>query len=728
MSQLLFFLLYNLKQDKEMAIVKRNFPVQGMGCAACVARVQGVLRETKGVISANVSLASNSAQVEYDTAMVKAAEIKKTVQDAGYDLLVSDDADDSDAEDVDSEMQISGEEAALKDYTKLKRTMWLSIILAVAIMIIGLGVVDFKGKQLVLFVLATLSVFVCGRRFISSAWKQLRHFSATMDTLVALSTTIAWLFSVFNMLFPSVWTSRGLSTDLYFDSCSMIVAFILIGRVLEQKARHGTTDAVRKLMGLQPKKVKASVGDIVKVKPGQRIPVDGIVTEGTSFVDESMLTGEPVAVEKMPGSKVYTGTINQKGAFKVRVLKTGNDTMLSSIIKMVKDAQGSKPRIQNIVDKVAAVFVPVIILIAIAAFCYWTFVAVDGGLAKGLLTMVSVLVIACPCSLGLATPTAVIAGIGKGAESGILIKDADSLQIAKNIKKIVFDKTGTLTKGTPTVTDMFWYDESMKGALKSIELFSEHPLAEAILKTLQDAKEEKIECFKAEPGKGVMASYKGERLFVGNHSDAPSRLAEEWEDQGKTLVYFSGEGRLIAVYAISDELKETSFEAVNQLKTMGIEPVMLTGDNEASARAIAFQVGIDKVKAGVLPGEKAGFVSELQKGGEIVAVAGDGINDSAALARADLGIAMGKGSDIAMDAAMVTIVSSDLSRIPDLVRLSRKSTRIIRQNLFWAFIYNIIAVPAAAGLFGFQLNPMIAAACMALSSVCVVTNSLRLRK
>ena len=616
--------------------IRRNFPVQGMGCAACVARVQGTIRNLQGVQECNVSLASNTAQVDYDPKAVTAADIKKAVQDAGYDLIVVE-GDDSDDE-ADSEA-----ERLQEDYLhSLKRDMRLALVLAVLVMLIGMGFRDFPGKGFLLLALAAPVVFWCGRRFISTAWKQALHDSASMDTLVALSILISFFFSVFNLLFPSVWTSRGLEPHLYFESSTMIVAFILIGRVLEEKAKHSTGSAIRELAGLQPKSVNLKPGDKHTVNPGDRIPADGEVTEGESWVDESMLTGEPVAVLKTPGSKVYTGTINQKGSFVMKAEKVGKDTMLSSIIRMVRDAQGSKARIQQTVDKVAAVFVPVIIGISILTLLCWIFLAPSDGITMGLLAMVTVLVIACPCSLGLATPTALTAGIGNCARKGILIKDADSLQIAGKVDTIVLDKTGTITK---------------------------------------------------ELSAGIVPT--SDMDFV-------------------------------------DEVKETSSEAVAELKDLGLDVYMLSGDNADRAGKVAAKVGIDNVISGVLPDSKHEHITALQNEGRKVAMAGDGINDSPALAVADLSIAMGNGTDIAMNASMATIVNSDLKKIPQLIKVSKRTSKIIKENLFWAFFYNILAVPIAAGVLypinGFLLNPMIAAACMALSSVCVVTNSLRLRR
>lgn len=616
--------------------VRRYFPVQGMGCAACVARVQGTIKSLEGVSDCNVSLASNSAQVDYNPKTISPSDIQKAVQDAGYDLIVVE-GDDSD-EEADSEAERQRED----HLRSLQRDARLAIILALLVMLLGMGFGDFPGKGFILWALATPVVFWCGRRFITTAWKQARHGSSSMDTLVSLSILISYLFSVFNLLFPGVWTSRGLEAHLYFESSTMIVAFILIGRVLEEKAKHSTSSAIRSLAGLQPKSVSLNPGDEYSVNPGERIPADGEVVEGDSYVDESMLTGEPVASHKVKGSKVFTGTMNQRGSFVMRAEKVGKDTMLSSIIRMVRDAQGSKAKIQRTVDKVAAVFVPVIMGISVITLLCWIFLAPSDGVAKGLLAMVTVLVIACPCSLGLATPTALTAGIGNCARKGILIKDADSLQIAKDIDTIALDKTGTLTKGLS--------------------------------------------------------------------ADVVPSAEMDFED----------------------EVKETSVEAVAELKKMGLDVFMLSGDNPGRAGKVAAKVGIENVISGVLPDRKHENIKELQHAGKKVAMVGDGINDSPALAVADLSVAMGGGTDIAMNASMVTIVNSDLKTIPELIRMSKRTSKVIKENLFWAFFYNILAVPIAAGILypinGFLLNPMIAAACMALSSICVVTNSLRLKR
>lgn len=709
--------------------VRKNFPVQGMGCAACVARVQGTIRSQKGVSDCNVSLASNSAQVDYDPKVITAADIRKAVQEAGYDLIIVNDGEsDEDAEDEADQL---GDDY----YRSLKADASAAIFLSLLIMSLGMGFKDFPFKGYVLLALTTPVLFWCGRRFIVTAWKQACHFSAGMDTLVALSTLISYFFSLFNLLFPQVWTSRGLTPHLYFESSAMIVAFILLGRVLEEKAKRGTTASIRELIGLQPKSVDLSPGDVFTVRPGDRIPADGIVVRGESYVDESMLTGEPVPNRKSKGDKIFAGTINQKGSFEAKAGKVGRDTMLSSIIAMVRDAQGSKARIQETVDKVAAVFVPVIIAVSVVTLLCWILLDPADGLTRGLMAMVTVLVIACPCSLGLATPTALTVGIGTGARHGILIKDADSLQVAEKIDTVVLDKTGTITEGHPKVVAERWLEHGDEGILLAMELRSEHPLAAAVVAHLHSmnmsVQAAALDSFEAVPGAGIKAKSGGDEYFAGKPVNM-STEASAWVADGCTVISFCTGDRTLAEFAVTDEVKESSAEAVARLRCLGVETVMLTGDNVASARKVAGKVGIGRVEAGMLPGDKAIFIKRLQERGHRVAMVGDGINDSAALAQADLGVAMGRGSDIAIDTAMVTVVSSDLMKLPQVIALSRRTVKVIRQNLFWAFFYNVLAVPVAAGVLypvnGFLLNPMVAAACMALSSVCVVTNSLRLRR
>ena len=634
----------------------------------------------------------------------------------------------------------------------------VALLLSLPIMVISMFFEDISSLKYVLWILATPVVFGLGREFYINAWRQLKHGTSNMDTLVAVSTGIAYTFSVFNLLFPDFWLSRGIEPHIYFEAASVIIAFILLGRLLEERAKQNTSTAIKKLIGLQPKTVIIIVdsdertvpitavqkGDTILVKPGERIAVDGMVVTGESYVDESMLNGEPVPLHKQSGEKVFAGTINQKGTFRFIADKIGSDTMLAQIIRMVQDAQGSKAPVQKLVDRIARFFVPAIISISIIAFVAWIFLAPTNGFTNGLLAMVTVLIIACPCALGLATPTAIMVGIGKGAEKGILIKDAQSLEIAQKIDTIILDKTGTITAGHPIVIESLWENgfEHSRKILYSLEKLSEHPLSDAVVNTLQNEKEISIDKFENVPGKGVKGVVGSQTYYVGNlsllndnHITIASHLQElanKWTQEAKTLVWFADSTQAIAAIALTDEIKQTSAQAISQLQEMGVEVHMLTGDNAISAQAISRKVGINHYKAGVLPNEKAQFIKELQANGKTVGMVGDGINDSAALAQADLSIAMGQGSDIAVDTAMATILSSDLLKIPETIRLSQLTIKTIYQNLFWAFIYNLIGIPIAAGIFysvnGFLLNPMWASAAMAFSSVSVVLNSLRLKR
>ena len=730
-------------------IVQETFPVLGMSCASCSARVEKTLNHQPGVRKAVVNYASAMATVEYDLQNCSPETLQQAVQAAGYDLLIK----------QDENMPDEVEQAHDKKYRALKfRTTW-AIALSVPVMLIGMFFMDMPYANPVMWLLSTPIVFWLGRGFFASAWKQLKHGSANMDTLVANSTGIAYLFSLFNMLFPEFWLERGIHPHVYFEAASVIIAFILLGRLLEKKAKGNTSSAIRKLMGLQPKTVTVITGssserivpieqirpgDIILVKPGERIAVDGIVTEGSSYVDESMLSGEPVAVAKQKDAKVFAGTINQKGSFRFSAEKVGTDTLLAKIIHMVQDAQGSKAPVQQLVDRIAAIFVPVIIGIAVLSFVAWILLDGQNGFTHGLLALVTVLIIACPCALGLATPTAIMVGIGKGAERGILIKDAESLEIAKKIDTVVLDKTGTVTEGKPVVGD--WIQAAQAADTEdifySLEKLSEHPLAEAVVRHFRNARTVKIDNFESITGRGVRGEWNGKTYYAGNRKlleehrisisqslcEGVARLTAD----AQTVIWFADHEKALAIAGITDRIKPTSIQAVSELQSAGIEVYMLTGDNEATAQEIARKAGILHYKAGVLPQEKAAFIGNLQKNGKKVAMVGDGINDSAALAQADLSIAMGGGSDIAMDVAKMTIISSDLTKRPEALKLSKLTVRTIRQNLFWAFIYNIIGVPVAAGVLypvnGFLLNPMIAGAAMAFSSVSVVTNSLRLKR
>ena len=727
-----------------VSTIKNTFPVIGMTCASCASSAESIVKHQEGVINASVNFATGNLTVEYLPNMTDASKLQKAVQSIGYDLLIEEE----------NKQQETLETIHAEKFQKLKtKTVW-AITLSLPVVVIAMFFMDIPYANQIMWAFSTPVVLWLGRDFFINAWKQTKHRSANMDTLVALSTGIAYLFSVFNMLFADFWHQRGLHAHVYFEAAAVIVAFILLGKLLEEKAKGNTSSAIKKLMGLQPKTViviqtdgtekqtaieDVNAGDVILVKPGEKIAVDGMVTSGSSYVDESMLSGEPVPVLKKENEKVFAGTINQKGSFQFKAVKVGKETMLAHIIKMVQDAQGSKAPVQKLVDKIAGIFVPVVIGIAILAFILWFVLGGDNGIVQGLLAAVTVLVIACPCALGLATPTAIMVGVGKGAEKGILIKDAESLELAKKVDAIILDKTGTITEGRPEVTGVQWLnnDDASKDILLSIEKQSEHPLAEAVVKHLDGAAIITLTQFDSITGKGAKADHNNETYFVGNKkllaennitiAEQLQKQANEWGKQSKTVIWFADSKQALSVLAISDKIKETSVEAIRQMQEMGIDLYMLTGDNEATAKAIAEQTGIKHYKAEVLPQYKADFVKELQSKGKVVAMVGDGINDSTALATADVSIAMGKGSDIAMDVAKMTIISSDLTKIPQAIKLSKQTVATIKQNLFWAFIYNLIGIPIAAGILypinGFLLNPMIAGAAMALSSVRVVTNS-----
>lgn len=727
--------------------VKTIFPVLGMSCAACAARVEKVLAHQPGVYAARINYAAANAAVEYDPARTAPGSLREAVRAAGYDLVTGTGAD----------AAAQAELAQAEHLRQLKsRTLW-AMLLALPVMAIAMFFEAMPYAVPAMWLLSTPVVFWLGRGFHIRAWRQLRHGTANMDTLVAVSTGTAYLFSVFNMLFPGFWLARGIEPHVYFEAASMIVAFILLGRLLEERAKGDTAAAIRKLMGLQPETVtladaqgrqrtvplaQVQAGDTVVVKPGERIAVDGTVAEGSSYVDESMLSGEPAAVRKAAGAKVYAGTINQKGSFLFRAERVGAETLLAHIVRMVQEAQGSKAPVQKLVDRIAAVFVPAVIAVALIAFVLWAVLGGDDGFTHGLLAFVTVLIVACPCALGLATPTAIMVGIGKGAGAGILIKDAESLETAKSIGTVVLDKTGTLTEGKPIVTDLLWTgDEQRLGRVfYSMESRSEHPLAEALAERLK-GEGIPISDFENLPGRGVKGGAAGRTYLAGNRLlleengiAAPSHLLREADRlaaAAKTVVWFAEGGEAVGIAAIADRIRPGAAQAVAELRAMGLDVRLLTGDNEATARAIAAEAGITACEAGVLPDGKAAYIRRLQAEGHRVAMVGDGINDSAALAQADLSIAMGQGSDIAMDVAKITIMTPDLGKIADAIRLSAATVRTIRQNLFWAFIYNLIGVPVAAGVLfplnGFLLNPMLAGAAMALSSVSVVANSLRLK-
>ena len=721
-----------------------NLPVLQMTCASCAAGIENKIRSLDGIKNVAVNFAGEHAKIEFDPQKIDLYEIQDAVRSIGYELVITK-----------KSQQDELDEIHRKKYDTLKkRTTW-ALILAVPLIVIGMFLMNMPYANPIMWILSTPVVLWLGRDFFINAWKQAKHRTANMDTLVALSTGTAYLFSVFNMVYPQFWENKGLEAHVYFEAAAVIIAFILLGRLLEERAKGNTSAALKKLMGLQPKTVtierngedieipieQIQINDIVVVKPGEKIAVDGAVVSGESYVDESMLSGEPMAVHKQTNNKVYAGTINQKGSFRFKAEKVGSETMLANIIKMVQDAQGSKAPVQKLVDKIAAIFVPVVIGIAIITAVIWMIFGGESALTHALLAFVTVLVIACPCALGLATPTAIMVGVGKGAENGILIKDAESLELSKKVNAVVLDKTGTITEGKPQVTDEFWTDPSLKSVLVSLEKHSEHPLADAVVSHYKNEKELAVHNFMSITGKGLQGDVNQKSYFAGNlklmnekQVEISSELldrAHTWGAAAKTVIWFADSEKAVAVLAISDQIKASSITAIQQLHDMNIELYMLTGDNESTAKAVSKEAGIDHFKAEVLPHEKVDFVKSLQQQGKVVAMVGDGINDSAALAQADVSIAMGQGSDIAMDVAKMTIISSDLTKIPQSIRLSKQTVNTIRQNLFWAFIYNIIGIPIAAGILypinGFLLNPMIAGAAMALSSVSVVSNSLRLK-
>lgn len=722
-----------------------------MSCASCAVNVETALNKQAGVVKASVNLASQIATLEFNPSVVKPQDLKEVITSIGYDLIIDE------SENAKEEL----ENLQQRRYKSMKsRTIW-AIILSVPLVIISMVFMNIPYAGYIMWALATPIVFWFGRSFFVNAWKQIRHGSANMDTLVSLSTGIAYIFSVFNTLFPEFWQSRGLHAHVYFEASGVVIALVLLGKLLEEGAKANTSSAIKKLIGLQPKTVfkvlsngetreflisKVNPGDIILVRPGEKIPVDGKVTLGSSYVDESMITGEPVPVIKESGSIVFAGTVNQKGSFQFVAEKVGAETLLSQIIRLVQEAQGSKAPVQKLVDKIAGIFVPVVVGISLVTLLIWWMFGGENGFVQGLLSMITVLVIACPCALGLATPTAIMVGIGKGAENNILIKDAEALELAHKMDAIVLDKTGTVTEGKPSVEKIEWRTDEDKlhgiNILCSLERLSEHPLAESVAGYLKESSAPVlITDLVSMTGKGIKGKFNQKQYVAGGLKlineagiKIESRLeefADRWEENAGTVIYFADDKDVLAVLSVTDKIRETSGNAVQQLGKLGIDVWLVTGDNGKTAEAVSKKAGIPNFKAEMMPSEKAEFITSLQKQGKIVGMVGDGINDSQALATADISIAMGKGSDIAIDAAKMTIISNDLSVIPSAIRLSRNTVKTIRQNLFWAFIYNVIGIPIAAGVLypinGFLLNPMIAGAAMALSSVSVVSNSLRLK-
>lgn len=728
-----------------------SLPVLGMTCAGCASSVQSVLAAQDGIENAEVNYATQEVKVVYQPSIIQPLGFRQALQSAGYDLIV----DTVNAREQQAEVQAD-------QYQTLKRKTILAALLSLPVVLIGMFFMDIPYANYYMFALTTPVLFVFGRSFFINAFKQARHQRANMDSLVAMSTGISYLFSVFNTFYHQYWHSRGMHPHVYYEAAAVVIVFVMLGKLLEERAKSNTSSAIKKLIGLQPKTVFLSgpegdkeiaisavkTGDLLLIKPGDKIPVDGTLYSGSSYVDESMISGEPVAVLKEAGNSVYAGTLNQKGSFRFHAERVGGDTLLAQIIRQVQEAQGSKAPVQKSVDKIAGIFVPVVLFIAVLTFGVWLMFGGEYKLSQGLMAMVTVLVIACPCALGLATPTAIMVGMGKGAENGILIRDAEALEIGCKVNTVVLDKTGTLTKGRPVLTSLNWasaYQDNTSyfaGILLAIEQQSEHPLAGAVTGHLstQSLIPAAITSFKSTTGSGVEAIFEDERYFVGSEKYLASGriklsaeftgMVNKFQQDAMTVIYFGNSREVLAVMSIADELKEGSREAVQALLAANIAVYMLSGDHVSTAEAVAGQVGISEYRAAMLPSEKADFIRDLQNRGRIVAMVGDGINDSEALAQADFSIAMGKGSDIAIESAKLTLISSDLRQVPKALKLSAATVKTIRQNLFWAFIYNLIGIPLAAGVLypvnGFLLNPMIAGAAMALSSVSVVSNSLRL--
>ncbi len=716
---------------------KLTLNVHGMTCTGCAASVESMLRAQPGIKTANVNFAAKTAWVNFLPSLITVPQMQEVIRSIGYSLEVPMESPDE------SERR---EKEALRT---LQRNMFLAAIFAAPTVVIGMFFHTMSFAPWIGLVLS-LPVMWAGRQFFINAWKLIRHRTTNMDTLVAMSTGIAFTFSAFNTIYPDFMTSRRFTPDVYYEAGNVIIALILLGRVLEERAKRRAGSAIRSLIGLQPKTVtvlrdghaveidiqNVVPGERIRIRPGERIPVDAVVVSGNSYVDESMLTGEPEPVVKNSGDVVYAGTINQTGQLEIRTAKTGADTVLGQIIRMVQEAQGSKAPVQRLADKVASVFVPTVIVIAFLSAATWF--VLEPGMTRAVVSLVTVLIIACPCALGLATPTAIMVGVGRAAQMGILVKNAESLERARQVTAIVLDKTGTITEGRPEVTRWKWLsdDPSVRQALFTLESHSEHPLAKAVVRYLNGDRATDISDFKTLPGMGVEGNVDGHIVRAGTAEwlhglgvQLDTARIQELESESGTPVLFAHGTRLVALASISDRVKPSSVSAVADLKKMGLDVWMVTGDRPAVAHRVAVSVGIDHVKASVKPSEKAEIVKDLQRQGHVVAMVGDGINDAAALAQADVGIAMARGTDVAMDVAQMTLMHSDLDHVRAAIRISRDTVRVIRQNLFWAFIYNIIGIPIAAGVLypAFTLNPMIAGAAMAMSSVSVVLNSLRLK-
>jgi Cu+-exporting ATPase len=722
-------------------VEEKIIPIQGMHCATCAMTIESSVKEINGIIDVNVDFGSDRARVKYVPSLVSLQEIGENIEKVGYKPLIADEEEFVDREQI----------ARQKEISNLKRKFIFSAVLS-GIILSGMF---FPLPHFLLFILTTPVLFWAGSQFFRGSWGALSHRTTDMNVLITTGTSAAYFYSLAVTFFPGWFERLGSGSSVYYDTAAVIITLVLLGRFLEARQKGKTSEAIRKMMGLRSKTARllkngtevevsideVSVGDNVIVKPGERVPVDGVIQEGNSTVDESMITGESMPVEKKAGDEVIGATINKTGAFIFEATRVGKETALSQIIQLVERAQGSKAPIQRLADRVASVFVPTVISLALITFILW--ILFGPGFAFALMNFIAVLIIACPCALGLATPTAIIVGSGRGAEGGILFKGAESLERASQLKTIVFDKTGTLTEGKPAVTKITPINGFDKRAIlklaASVEKSSEHPLGEAIVrKALEDGIAlDKPENFLAVPGKGVRAEVDGKKILIGKQKwieeEFGIRSSElQTQNSGESQMFVAVDGAAIGRISLRDTIKESSIEAVRELHRFKIETIMLTGDSTETAQMIAREAGIDSVLAEVLPDEKAKEIENLQKDGKVVAMVGDGINDSPALAQADIGIAIGTGTDIAMEASDVTLIKGDLRGVATAIKLSKRVIRTIKQNLFWAFFYNILGIPIAAGLlypfFGILLKPVYAALAMSMSSVFVVSNSLRLKR
>ena len=745
------------KSGYDVGTASVEIPIQGMHCASCVQAIEKALLQEKGITKASVNLASEKAKIDYIPSLISLPEIKKVIEQTGYKVLKL--PEEGELEDLESKIRE-------KEYRKLRTKFFVGTILGLIIFFGSMPhwfpwIPSFLNNFFVLWILATPVQFWIGRQFYRGAWSAFRHRNADMNTLIAVGTSAAYLYSVAATVFPSFFESGGINPDVYFDTSAMIIVLILFGRLLEARAKGHTSDAIKKLIGLQPKTARVKrgkqdkdiaiedvvVGDEILVRPGEKIPVDGIILGGKSTVDESMITGESMPVNKEAGDEVIGASLNKTGSFWFQASRVGKDTALARIIKLVRDAQGSKAPIQRLADVIASYFVPVVISIAIATFVIWFNFGPTPALTFSLLNFVAVMIVACPCALGLATPTAVMVGTGKGAENGILIKGGESLETAHKIDTIVFDKTGTLTKGEPEVTDLLagsaFSEEKILQVTASIEKMSEHPLGEAIAKKAEERKITLLEPddFHVIQGRGIESKIDGKNVLIGSENLMEEKnvdvhdfksMAADFSKEGKTPVYVALQGKAAGLVAVADTLKDDAIRALEKLKAEGIDVIMLTGDNRRTAQAIAKKAGIASVIPEVLPADKVKHIHRLQSKGKKVAMVGDGINDAPALAQADVGIAIGSGTDVAMEAADITLIRDELTGVVKAIALSQQTIKVIKQNLFWAFFYNTLGIPIAAGIlypfFGILLSPIIASAAMASSSVSVVSNSLRLRR